>query len=64
MDNVKHLRISRLLNGARRDLESTEAAQAAGWMGTNSEPIDVQVARLRATVAMWEGKLTALEAGA
>jgi hypothetical protein len=23
-----------------------------------------QVARLRATVAMWEGKLTALEAGA
>jgi hypothetical protein len=54
MDNVKHIRVSRLLSGARRDLESALAAlaaQAVGWTSSvTGKPIADEIASLRSQV--------------
>jgi hypothetical protein len=56
--SVRALRISRLLNGSRRDLESAEQAQAAGWMtAINGAPIDAEIQKLRNSVDAYSALL-------
>ena len=55
------LRVSRLLNGARTDLESLEKAVAAGYAGATDKArawADAELATRRARVASLESQLS------
>lgn len=63
-DPVRILRISRLLKGARADLQSAKSAKDAGWKhDMHGGPIDAEIARLRENVDMWSRKLEEVGGG-